>query len=51
MYGLEGGHIDYLPQYAREDRTFKKAPKAERETSKQRGLPLVAESDAGYSED
>jgi hypothetical protein len=25
---LEGARIDYPPQYAREDKTFKKAPKA-----------------------
>jgi hypothetical protein len=42
---LEGLRIDYPPQYAREDKTFKKAPKTARETSTQKELPLATESD------
>lgn len=45
---LEGAKIDYPPQYAREDRTFKKAPKAKEKGAAQ--LPLVAESENDYSD-
>ncbi len=45
---LEGARIDYPPQYARDDRTFKKAPKAKAKEATQ--LPLVAESENGYPE-
>ena len=45
---LEGAKIDYPPQYAREDRTFKKAPKAKAQGAAQ--LSLVAESEKEYSD-
>lgn len=48
---LEGARIDYPPQHARTDMTFKKAPKAAMEASKQKELPLVAESDGDYDQD
>lgn len=47
---LGGARIDYPPQYAREDRTFKKAPKAKKTVSAQRGLPMVAESETQYED-
>jgi hypothetical protein len=47
---LEGARIDYPPQYAREDKTFKKAPKAKREGPTQRGLPIAAESEGQYGD-
>jgi site-specific DNA-methyltransferase (adenine-specific) len=43
---LEGTRIDYPPQYARMDATFKKAPKAKGKNAAQ--LSLVAESDNDY---
>jgi DNA modification methylase len=45
---LEGARIDYPPQYAREDKTFKKAPKAKKEGPAQRELPIAAESEDRY---
>jgi hypothetical protein len=42
--------IDDPPQYAREDRTFKKAPKAKRGDFQQKSLPMVAEPKRGYGE-
>ena len=45
---LEGGRIDYPPQYAREDRTFKKAPKAKKAGPEQKDLPIAAEPEAQY---
>jgi site-specific DNA-methyltransferase (adenine-specific) len=47
---LEGMRIDYPPQYAREDRTFKKAPKAVKPGPTQKGLPMAAESEGEYGE-
>jgi DNA modification methylase len=47
---LDGARIDYPPQYAREDRTFKKAPKAKRADYEQKSLPMAAESEAEYGE-
>lgn len=47
---LEGARIDYPPQYAREDKTFKKAPKAMKPGPTQKGLPMAAESDAPYGD-
>ena len=44
---LEGARIDCPPQYAREDKTFKKAPKAKTKGPAQ--LPLVAEPPEKYS--
>jgi hypothetical protein len=46
---LAGTHIDYPPQYAREDRTFKKAPRAKAKGLEQ--LPLVAESQDEYPDE
>jgi len=45
---LEGDKIDYPPQYARTDVTFKKAPRARAQGVTQ--LSLVAESDDNYPE-
>ena len=45
---LEGARIDYPPQYAREDKTFKRAPKTKMKGPEQ--LPLVAEDHEGYAE-
>lgn len=46
---LEGAQIDYPPQYARADATFKKAKKARGKAPAQ--LPLVAEDQKPYPED
>lgn len=45
---LTGARIDYPPQYAREDRTFKKAPKAVKTGPIQKGLPMAAEPISEY---
>jgi DNA modification methylase len=45
---IEGEKVDYPPQYAREDRTFKKAPKAKGKNAAQ--LSLVAEAEDNYSD-
>jgi hypothetical protein len=45
---LEGARIDYPPQYARSDKTFKKAPKAKSKEAEQ--LSLVAEPKEDYPE-
>ena len=47
---LEGARIDYPPQYAREDKTFKKAPKAKKEGPAQGELPIAAESEDHYGD-
>ncbi|MGA2263025.1 MAG: DNA methyltransferase [Acidobacteriota bacterium] len=47
---LEGARVDYPPQYARVDRTFKKAPKANKAGFEQGNLPMVAETDIGYGD-
>lgn len=47
---LEGEKIDYPPQYAREDKTFKKAPKVNRAGPTQKGLPMAAEANADYGD-
>jgi len=46
---LNGAGIDYPPQHARADTTFKKAPKVK--ATKERQLPLVAERPYDDSED
>lgn len=47
---LGGARIDYPPQHARGDRTFKRAPKAKRVGSRQGTLPMVAEDKNQYPE-
>ena len=46
---LEGARIDYPPQYARTDATFKRAPKAKPKGAAQ--LPLVAETQDNYPDE
>lgn len=45
---LEGGQMDYPPQYARTNVTFKKAPKAVKAGPTQKGLPIAAETESEY---
>ena len=47
---LEGSKTDYPPQYAREDKTGKKAPKVIKPGPIQKGLPMAAEADAEYGD-
>jgi site-specific DNA-methyltransferase (adenine-specific) len=47
---LNGTRIDYPPQYARVDSTFKKAPKAKKPGPTQKGLPMAAESEGEYGD-
>ncbi len=47
---LEGARIDYPPQFAREDKTFKKAPKAKKAGPAQGELPIAAESEEQYGD-
>jgi len=47
---LEGAKIDYPPQYACADVTFKKAPKAKGAGPIQKGLPIAAETEKPYGD-